>query len=67
MTTNEQDEIRRFPTPGRFTEAESLYIAGRMLARANGGFIPETMRAWWIKIDAIAPAWLTSESIAFCQ
>jgi len=59
-----KDEIRRFPE-GRFTEAEALYVAGRILARANGGRVPDSMREWWLSIDAIAPAWLTSESIVF--
>ncbi len=56
------DVIRRFPE-GRLTEAEACYIAGRILARENGGFVPPMMRDWWLKIDATAPPWLTSASI----
>jgi hypothetical protein len=58
------DVIRRYPD-GRLTEAEATYVAGRILARKNGGFVPADMREWWLKIDAIAPAWLTGESILF--
>jgi hypothetical protein len=56
--------IRRYPE-GRLTEDEALYVAGRIKARSNGGFVPQDMREWWLKIDAIAPAWLTGESICF--
>lgn len=57
-----KDVIRRYPE-GRYTEAEALYITGRVRARSNGGFVPADMREWWTKIDSIAPAWLTGESI----
>lgn len=52
-------------TGERLTEAEALYIAGRLKARDNGGFVPNDMREWWLKIDAIAPSWLTGMSIMF--
>lgn len=58
------DVIRRYPE-GRYTEAEARYIAGRLLARTNGGYVPAEMKVWWRAIDAIAPAWLTGESITF--
>lgn len=61
---SDKDIIRRFPE-GKLTEAEALYIAGRILARDNGGYIPEELATWWKAVDAIAPAWLTSMSIGF--
>jgi hypothetical protein len=64
MDPGSKDVIRRTPS-GRYTEAEARYIAGRILAGSNGGYVPAHMRQWWLSIDAIAPAWLTSESILF--
>lgn len=56
----EGDVIRRYPD-GRYTEAEALYVAGMIRSKSNRGFVPDDMREWWHAINAIAPAWLTSE------